>query len=106
VRITACLRLSRKERETHGCALTGFFLSHLLGRIRKADLQGIDWVIVGGESGPRARLMSSSRVEEIRDQCLKVKTPFFFKQWGGFNKKKTGRILNGRTWDEMPVSAR
>jgi protein gp37 len=78
----------------------------LLGRIRKVDLQGIDWVIVGGESGPRARLLSSSWVEEIRDQCLKMKTPFFFKQWGGFNKKKTGRILNGRTWDEMPLSTK
>jgi protein gp37 len=76
----------------------------LLGRIRKVDLQGIDWVIVGGESGPKARPMSSSWVEEIRDQCLKVKTPFFFKQWGGFNKKKNGRILNGRRWDEMPLS--
>ena len=78
----------------------------LLGRIRKVDLQGIDWVIVGGESGPRARPMSSSWVEEIRDQCVKAKTPFFFKQWGGFNKKKTGRILNSRTWDEMPASAK
>ena len=78
----------------------------LLGRIRKVDLQGIDWVIVGGESGPRARPMSSSWVEEIRDQCVKAKTLFFFKQWGGFNKKKTGRILNSRTWDEMPASAK
>ena len=78
----------------------------MLGRISKIDLQGIDWVIVGGESGPKARPMSPVWVEEIRDQCLKVKTPFFFKQWGGFNKKKTGRILDGRTWDEMPASAK
>jgi len=78
----------------------------LLGRISKIDLQGIDWVIVGGESGPKARPISTFWVEEIRDLCLKVKTPFFFKQWGGFNKKKTGRILNGRTWDEMPASAK
>jgi protein gp37 len=78
----------------------------LLGRIRKVDLQGIDWVIVGGESGPKARPMSPFWVEEIRDLCLKAEIPFFFKQWGGFNKKKNGRILNGRTWDEMPISAK
>jgi protein gp37 len=78
----------------------------LLGRISNIDLQGIDWVIVGGESGPKARPMSTFWVEEIRDQCLKMKTPFFFKQWGGFNKKKTGRILDGRTWDDMPLSTK
>jgi protein gp37 len=76
----------------------------LIGRISKVDLQGIDWVIVGGESGPKARPMSPIWAEEIRDMCLKAKIPFFFKQWGGYNKKKTGRLLNGRTWDEMPMS--
>ncbi len=74
----------------------------LLERIRKVDLQGIDWVIVGGESGPKARPMSPFWVEEIRDLCLKAEIPFFFKQWGGFNKKKAGRLLNGRTWDDTP----
>jgi len=66
------------------------------------NLDGIDWVIVGGESGPKARPMEISWVTEIRDQCLSAQVPFFFKQWGGVNKKKTGRLLEGRTWDEMP----
>ena len=65
-------------------------------------MKDIDWTIVGGESGPHARYMSSEWVEEIRDQCLTQQVPFFFKQWGGVNKKKTGRLLDGRTWDEMP----
>ena len=75
----------------------------LLGSIPDIDFTGIDWVIVGGESGPGARPMSISWVEEIRDQCFDAGVPFFFKQWGGFNKKKTGRLLDGRTWDDMPT---
>jgi len=63
---------------------------------------GIDWVIVGGESGPGARPMQPEWVRDIRDQCQAAGVPFFFKQWGGTNKKKTGRLLDGRTWDEMP----
>jgi protein gp37 len=78
----------------------------LLGRISKVNLNGIDWVIVGGESGPTARPMSLLWVEEIRDLCLKAQIPFFFKQWGGYNKKKSGRTLNGRTWDEMPLKTK
>jgi protein gp37 len=74
----------------------------LLGPLSKLDLQGIDWVIVGGESGPGARPVKPSWVIDIREQCLETNTPFFFKQWGGFNKKKAGRLLEGRTWDEMP----
>lgn len=74
----------------------------LLGPITKIDLKTIDWVIVGGESGPKARPVSSLWVEDVRDQCLIAQVPFFFKQWGGFNKKKAGRVLDGRTWDEMP----
>lgn len=74
----------------------------LLGPITNIDLTNIDWVIAGGESGPKARPVSSLWVEDIRDQCLAVNMPFFFKQWGGFNKKKTGRVLDGRTWDQMP----
>jgi protein gp37 len=75
----------------------------LLGAISKVDLKGVDWVIVGGESGPKARPMSPSWVEDIRDQCLEAGVPLFFKQWGGFNRKKAGRLLNGRTWDDIPV---
>ena len=74
----------------------------LLGPLQNLDLTGIDWVIVGGESGPRARLMDKSWVLDIRDQCLKTNTPFFFKQWGGTNKKKAGRLLDGRVWDQTP----
>ena len=74
----------------------------LINKIEMVNLQGVDWVIVGGESGPKARHMSTEWVTNLRDQCLVQKVPFFFKQWGGVNKKKAGRLLNGRTWDEMP----
>jgi len=75
----------------------------LLGPIRNIDLSGIDWVIVGGESGPGARSIQGSWVIELRNQCQNAGIPFFFKQWGGFNKKKAGRELEGRIWDEMPM---
>jgi protein gp37 len=78
-------------------------LEPLLGPLDRLDLDGIDWVIVGGESGPKARPMEASWVTSVRDQCRAAGVPFFFKQWGGVNKKKRGRILDGRTWDEMPV---
>ena len=74
----------------------------LLGPVPDLDLSGIDWVIVGGESGPGARPMREEWVVEIREQCLSAGVPFFFKQWGGFRKKEAGRGLQGRTWDEMP----
>ena len=74
----------------------------LIGKVGKLNLKDIDWAIVGGESGPGARYMSPEWVADIRDQCLAQKAPFFFKQWGGVNKKKAGRLLDGRTWDEMP----
>jgi protein gp37 len=77
-------------------------LEPLLGPLNNLNLNGIHWVIVGGESGPGARIMLKSWVLDIRDQCRKVGVPFFFKQWGGVNKKQAGRILEGRTWDEMP----
>lgn len=70
------------------------------------DLDAIDWVIVGGESGPGARPMDPGWVTAIRDQCLGANVPFFFKQWGGIHKKRTGRLLEGRTWDEMPATRR
>jgi len=65
-------------------------------------LRGIDWVIVGGESGPGARPVDPAWVTDIRDQCVSGGVAFFFKQWGGVQKKKAGRELAGRTWDEMP----
>ncbi len=70
-----------------------------LGRI---NLSGIDWVIVGGESGPGARPMAADWVRNVQDQCLNANVPFFFKQWGGVRKKKTGRLLDGQTYDEIP----
>jgi len=77
-------------------------LEPLLGPIPKLPLKGIHWVITGGESGPGARPMVAGWVREIRDQCLKKSVPFFFKQWGGLNKKASGRVLDGKIWDEMP----
>lgn len=77
-------------------------LEPLLGPLHQLRLEGINWVIVGGESGPGARPMDPSWVTDIRDQCQNQRVPFFFKQWGGMNKKKAGRNLEGRTWDEMP----
>ncbi|GAI22178.1 unnamed protein product [marine sediment metagenome] len=78
-------------------------LEPLLGPVPDLELEGIDWVIVGGESGPGARPMKETLVLEIKDKCeAEYKIPFFFKQWGGVNKKKTGRLLQGRTWDNYP----
>jgi protein gp37 len=76
----------------------------LLGPIRALNLRGIDWVIVGGESGQQARSMNASWVVDIRNRCQRMKVPFFFKQWGGPNRKKAGRKLEGRTWDEIPMA--
>jgi protein gp37 len=75
----------------------------LLGRIRRLPLRGIDWVIVGGESRPRARPMNPDWVREIRDRCLDAGVAFFFKQWGGVRKSRAGRELDGRYWDQMPT---
>ena len=77
-------------------------LEPLLGPIPRLPLSGIDWVIVGGESGPNARPLSAKWVFGIRDRCTRFRVPFFFKQWGGVNKKKCGRLLDGQTWDGMP----
>jgi len=89
-------------RETGACVK---FISFepLLGPISDLDFEGIDWAIVGGESGPKARHMEPEWVREIRKHCLSAKVPFFFKQWGGVNKKRAGRVLDGRTWDQMPT---
>jgi protein gp37 len=75
----------------------------LLEDLGQIDLKGIHWVIVGGESGPKARLMKREWVISIMDQCKKANVPFFFKQWGGVRKSQTGRLLNGQTFDEMPT---
>jgi protein gp37 len=77
-------------------------LEPLLGPIENLNLQGIDWAIAGGESGPGARPMEAEWVRSIRDQCIKSGVAFHFKQWGGVNKKRTGRMLDGRIWNEWP----
>jgi protein gp37 len=76
----------------------------LIGSVARANLTGIDWVIVGGESGPRARPMDPEWVNEIEAMCRKAGIAFFFKQWGGTNKKRTGRLFRGETVDEMPAA--
>ena len=75
----------------------------LLAPVGKIDLSGIHWAIVGGESGPRSRDMQAEWVEEIRRQCRPRGTKFFFKQWGGTNKKSAGRTYRGKTWDAFPT---
>lgn len=90
-------------RQTHA-AIKFLSLEPLLGALPNLDLRGIHWVIVGGESGPHARPIEHEWVRDIRDQCQRSKVAFFFKQWGGARKKKTGRLLDDRTWDELPKS--
>jgi protein gp37 len=80
-------------------------LEPLLGPLPNLNFSSIDWVIVGGESGPRARPMDAAWVRDLRDQCLTAGVPFHFKQWGGPVKSTTGRLLDGRTWDQEPVAA-
>lgn len=91
-------------RET-GAHIKFLSLEPLLGPLSSLNLRDIDWAIVGGESGPGARAMHKEWVLDIRNQCQKAGVAFFFKQWGGTNKKKSGRELEGRTWDEMPEAA-
>ncbi len=96
-----CFRIDDLRR-TH--ALTKFLsIEPLLGPIQNLDLKGMNWVIVGGESGPGARVMQKAWVTDLRDQCIAAGVPFFFKQWGGINKKAAGRILDGREWNELPT---
>ena len=90
---------------TTGARVRFISVEPLLGAIPTLDLTDIHWVIVGGESGPGARPMREEWVLEIRDQSRDAGVPFFFKQWGGVNKKKSGRELQGRTWDEMPTES-
>jgi protein gp37 len=90
-------------RET-GAHVKFVSLEPLLSSLGKLNLRGIDWAIVGGESGPGARPLNAEWVTEIRDQCIRSGVAFFFKQWGGVQKSKTGRTLEGRTWDQMPTN--
>jgi protein gp37 len=104
VSVENCDFASRIEHLRKTPAIIKFLsLEPLLGPLKSLNLTGIDWVIAGGESGPGARPMDASWVLDIRDQCQKAHVPFFFKQWGGKNKKKAGRLLDNRTWDEMPL---
>ena len=85
-----------------GAAVKFVSFEPLLGPIPDINLEGINWVIAGGESGPGARPIKADWVRNIREQCVEQNVPFFFKQWGGVNKKKAGRLLQGRTWDNYP----
>jgi protein gp37 len=93
-------RIDRLRRT--GADVKFLSIEPLLAPLPKLNLRGIDWVIAGGESGPGARPMNPGWVRKIRDQCLRAGVPFFFKQWGGPMKSRAGRVLDGRTWDEMP----
>lgn len=95
-----CSRID--DLRSTGARVKFLSLEPLLGPLPDLDLNGIDWVIVGGESGSKSRPVDPSWVVDLRDQCLGANVPFFFKQWGGRNKKKSGRLLAGRTWDEIP----
>jgi hypothetical protein len=86
-----------------GAAVKFLSLEPLLGPLEHLDLRLIDWAIVGGESGPGARPVAVEWIRSIRDQCRSSDVAFHFKQWGGSNKKRTGRVLDGRTWDELPA---
>jgi protein gp37 len=96
-------RIENLRRVRAGVRFVSF--EPLLGPIQTVDLSGIAWVIAGGESGPGARPVSIEWVRGLRDMCVEQGVPFFFKQWGGFRKKKNGRMLDGRSWDMMPVQA-
>jgi len=96
--------LSRIDHLRNIQALVKFIsFEPLLSDLSNLDLSNIDWVIVGGESGPRARPMEENWVINIKNQCKHQAVPFFFKQWGGKNKKKAGRYLEGKVWNEMPT---
>ena len=101
-RVSEGCRFCYAERIAARFSGKGMALEPLLGALPNLELDGIDWVIVGGESGPGARKMEKKWVIDIRNQCADAKVPFFFKQWGGKRKSKTGRKLDGQTYDEMP----
>ncbi len=101
-----CSRFISPKSETTSAGLDArtrlLSLEPLLGPLPGLTLDGVDWVIAGGESGPGARPMQADWVRHIRDRCVDSDVPFFFKQWGGVFKKRTGRTLDGRVWDEFP----
>jgi protein gp37 len=101
-----CYRDRIDHLRATGARVKFLSLEPLLGPLPNLDLSGVDWVIVGGESGPGARPMDPAWVTDLRDQCCNASVPFFFKQWGGRNKKQAGRVLEGRVWDEMPACGR
>lgn len=88
------------------CMVKFLSMEPLLSDFPELPINNMDWVIVGGESGPGSRPMQREWVRRVREHCLSNNIPFFFKQWGGVNKKKNGRMLDGKTWDEMPELAR
>ncbi len=103
VTVESKLHVNRIEALRHSGAMVKFLsIEPLLSEIKNLNLSGIDWVIVGGESGPGARPMKENWVLDIKQMCNEQNVPFFFKQWGGRNKKKAGRVLEGRVWNEMP----
>jgi len=85
-----------------GASVKFLSIEPLLSALPKLNLKGIDWAIVGGESGPGARPVDPAWIRELRDRCVREGVAFFFKQWGGVLKSRTGRLLDGRTWDQMP----
>lgn len=91
------------ELQSVPAAVRFLSIEPLLGPIPRLPVSEIGWVIVGGESGPGARPIEADWVRQIRDRCIRYGVPFFFKQWGGVQKSRTGRILDGRTWDEFPI---
>lgn len=95
--------LTRVEKlRTVPAAVRFLSIEPLLGPLPDLDLSGVDWVIVGGESGPGARAMDPAWVLAVRDECVASRVPFFFKQWGGIRKKAAGRKLENRIWNQMP----
>ena len=88
------------------CSIRFVSMEPLLEPLDDLDLHDIHWVIVGGESGPKARSIEEFWILDIKEQCEQQNAAFFFKQWGGVNKKRKGRMLLGQTWNGMPSSAR
>jgi protein gp37 len=101
---------ARKSRAEHlrttNAAVRFLSIEPLIAPVGTLDLSGIHWVIVGGESGPKARQMEEAWVLDVREQCLRAGVPFFFKQWGGINSKAKGRLLQGQVWSQWPAHAR
>ncbi len=97
---------TKKSRIRHmqatNASLRFLSIEPLIGSVGRLDLAGIDWVIVGGESGPKARPMEAQWVREVRDQCVAAGASFFFKQWGGYRPKAGGRTLDGLEWNQLP----